>query len=313
MNDSPLVSVVMIFLNAEQFISEAIESVLAQTYPTWELFLVDDGSSDASTKIAERFAADNLQKVHYLDHADHQNLGMSASRNLGIRNAKGEIIAFLDSDDVWLPQKLDHQVSVLESHAHVGMVYGPALDWYSWTGRPEDVPRDHVVETHIPPGTVLMPPRLLSLYLTHQTLVPSPSHVLVRRSVVDHIGGFEESFKGMHEDQAFLSKVILAAPVMITGEVLDKYRQHEGSCYAVAKKGGRVSAATLVYFNWLSEYMSLHGFQHTEVWRDLQEAMWPYKHPFAAAVRTRWRSRVRQVRRIFRRLHGEPTRDRPID
>src|SRR5262249_40463181 len=105
MESKPLVSVIMIFLNAEPFIEEAIDSVLQQTYADWELLLVDDGSSDASTQIARRFAAGLPGRVRYLEHDQHVNLGKSASRNLGISEARGEFIAFLDADDVWLPHK----------------------------------------------------------------------------------------------------------------------------------------------------------------------------------------------------------------
>ena len=103
MSSKPLVSGIIIFLNAEKFIEEAIDSVFAQTYDNWELLLVDDGSTDRSTKIAQQYAQHYLAKVRYLEHENHQNLGMSATRNLGIRNVKGKYIAFLDADDVWLP------------------------------------------------------------------------------------------------------------------------------------------------------------------------------------------------------------------
>src|SRR5258706_2880162 len=79
-----LVSVVVIFLNAERFISEAVESVVAQTYGNWELLLVDDGSNDGSTEIARSYAAKFPDKIRYLEHHGHENRGMSASRNLGI-------------------------------------------------------------------------------------------------------------------------------------------------------------------------------------------------------------------------------------
>src|ERR671930_538107 len=101
MGNQPLVSVVVIFLNAERFLQEAIESVFAQTYPAWELLLVDDGSSDESTAIAQCYAAHHAGQVRYLEHPRHANRGMSASRNLGIRHAHGAYIAFLDADDIW--------------------------------------------------------------------------------------------------------------------------------------------------------------------------------------------------------------------
>src|SRR5262245_24155101 len=95
---SGAVSVIIIFMNAQAFISDAIDSVFAQTYTNWELLLVDDGSTDASTQIALSFANGNPGRVRYLEHSGHRNRGMSASRNLGIQHAGGEYIGFLDAD-----------------------------------------------------------------------------------------------------------------------------------------------------------------------------------------------------------------------
>src|SRR5678815_5107839 len=103
MKSDPLVSVIVIFLDEEQFIREAIESVFTQTYHHWELILVDDGSMDSSTSIARSYAREHPERVRYIEHRAHQNRGMSTSRNLGISNANGEYIAFLDGDDIWLP------------------------------------------------------------------------------------------------------------------------------------------------------------------------------------------------------------------
>lgn len=161
MSSELLVSVIIIFLNAEKFIEGVIKSVFAQTYDHWELLLVDDGSTDTSTDIALRYAEQFPEKVRYLEHANHQNRGMSASRNLGIRNAKGEYIAFLDADDVWLPHKLERQVAILGSQPEVAMVYGLVLYWYSWTGNPEDTQRDVPSKLLVQPNTLVKPPTLL--------------------------------------------------------------------------------------------------------------------------------------------------------
>src|SRR5262245_29579160 len=110
MGARPAVSIITIFLNAEPYLDEAIRSVLSQSYDNWELLLVDDGSIDGGTGIAKRYARSFPRKIHYLDHDGHQNKGMSASRNLGVSYAMGEHIAFLDADDVWLPDKLEQQV-----------------------------------------------------------------------------------------------------------------------------------------------------------------------------------------------------------
>ncbi len=86
MNDRPFVSAIVIFLNENRFLQEAIESIFAQTYDHWELLLVDDGSTDESSDIALRYAERHPEKVRYLEHAGHENRGMSVSRNLGIAN-----------------------------------------------------------------------------------------------------------------------------------------------------------------------------------------------------------------------------------
>src|SRR5262245_28935708 len=120
--ENPLVSVVIIFLNAEKFLQEAIASVLTQTYPNWELILVNEGSVDASIDIAMSHARSRPKKIRYFTHEGRVNLGMSASRNLGIENARGTYIAFLDADDVWMPAKLEEQVAILENEPAVAMV-----------------------------------------------------------------------------------------------------------------------------------------------------------------------------------------------
>src|SRR5213594_1272983 len=144
MSGNPLVSVVIIFLDAGRFLEEAIESVFAQTYEEWELLLVDDGSTDKSRSIAERYVVQYPAKVRCLEHEGHQNRGMSASRNLGIAHTKGEYIAFLDADDVWLPHKLEQQVAIMDSQPAAAMVYGATQYWHSWTGNPEDLGRDRL-------------------------------------------------------------------------------------------------------------------------------------------------------------------------
>jgi glycosyltransferase involved in cell wall biosynthesis len=89
----PLFLSVVIFLNTEEFVEEAIQSIVEQTYQDWELLMVDDGSTDKSTKVAQRYAKQYPDKVRYLEQKGHQNHDMSATRSLGISEAKGEYIA----------------------------------------------------------------------------------------------------------------------------------------------------------------------------------------------------------------------------
>src|SRR5215210_6167296 len=144
MSSMPLVSVIVPFLNTGRFIQETIESVFAQTYDNWELLLADDGSTDDSTQIALGIAAQYPGKVRYVEHHGHLNRGASATRNLGIKHAKGDILAFLDSDDVWLQHKLHEQVAILDSHPEVTVLYGNTQHWYSWAEKDTNSQRDVV-------------------------------------------------------------------------------------------------------------------------------------------------------------------------
>jgi glycosyltransferase involved in cell wall biosynthesis len=279
MRSIPPVSVIINFLNAEAFIQEAIESVFAQTYDNWQLLLVDDGSTDTSTDIALRYATQRPDKVRYLEHHGHQNLGASAARNLGCRHAKGKYIAFLDADDVWLPHKLEQQVAILEAHPEVAMVYGPGRWWYSWTGTPEDVRRDYIQKLGVQPNTLLPPPKLLTLFLCHETTVPSSLAILVRRELFERVGGFEEACRSIYDDQILYAKLGLAASVFVADECWYWYRQHPNQRCYVTEQTGQYHAARLAFLNWIEKYLSGQGIKNGEVWTALRKELRPYRYP----------------------------------
>ena len=288
MSETPLVSCVVIFLNAEAFFQEAIQSIFAQTEKRWELLLVDDGSTDGSTRMAQEFAERHPDRVRYLEHPRHENLGMSASRNRGIAHARGTYVAFLDADDVWLPNKLAHQVAALDAHPEAGMVYGPTQYWYSWTNKREDRERDFEGDIGMPPDTLVEPPGLLKLSLRDDgATMPGICSILVRREALASVGGFETSFRGSYEDQAFLVKMFLKHTVFVTDECLDLYRQHPNSCCAQAIARGdydpvRPHPTRRVFLNWLSTYLSSEGVQDPEIWQALRNAMKPYRLAYRA-------------------------------
>jgi glycosyltransferase involved in cell wall biosynthesis len=279
MADNPLVSAIVIFLNAERFLQEAIDSILAQTYAHWELLLVDDGSSDGSTAMARQLAAQRPQQVRYLEHPGHANRGMSASRNLGISHSRGHYIAFLDADDVWLPQKLEEQVAILESHPEAGMLYGRTRYWYSWMSDGGDDARDFVPEHGIRAGMPLAPPTLLPLYLRGKAAVPCTCSLLVRRSVVHAVGGFEEAFTAIYEDQAFYAKMSLNTQIIAAPQTWDCYRQHPRSSTALIGGSGQDIPHRLFFLNWLERYLTEQGVRDRAVWQALQRERWRIQSP----------------------------------
>ena len=278
----PRVSVVTIFLNAQPFLAEAIESVLAQTYADYELVLVDDGSTDGSSEVARQYAVRYPGRISYAEHAGHTNLGMSASRNLGVALSRGRLISFLDADDIWLPKRLETFVAALEGFPQVGMVYGPTLYWYSWDGLATNR-IDFAGTLLLPAGVEIQPPEALRLWLdTSGACLPGMGSLLLRREVFDDVQGFEASFPGLFEDQVFLSKVALAHPMTLISEVLDYYRQHPQSCCERALSSGeyhpvRLNPARERYLEWLEGYCDLKAIDDPLLRRALVRQLWPYR------------------------------------
>jgi glycosyltransferase involved in cell wall biosynthesis len=280
MTDRPLVSGIIIFFNGEKYLEEAIASIFAQTYPNWELLLVDDGSTDASTSIAKRYAAQYPGKVRYLEHFEHQNRGMSASRNLGIAHAKGEFIGFLDADDVWLPQKLADQVALLHAYPEAGMVYGRTLIWHGWTGNLRDQQQDHFLDLGVSPDQLVRPPLLLCVLLQNKAQTPTTCNALLRREVLQQVGGFEESFRGMYEDQVLFAKIHLQVPVYVSGACWAKYRQHSESCSLTTAHGQDYCSTRRPFLEWLSSYLRQKRIdRNAPVWKVLQRELWLCRHP----------------------------------
>jgi glycosyltransferase involved in cell wall biosynthesis len=282
MNKNPLVSVIIIFLNEEEFIEEAIESVIAQTYNQWELLLVDDGSNDKSTEIACRYIEKYPKTVRYLHHDGHENRGMSASRNLGVHYAKGRYIAYLDGDDVWLPNMLEKQVAILESQPQAVMVSAPLQLWYSWTGNSEDMHRDALygLEASVmhPYGdTLVRPPKLLNLFLRDERFIPSS--VLVRRDVIENVGGYENVFRDGFSDAVVFVKICLSSTVFVSNECLYKYRKHSESYTHKAWHAGEFFDSRQVYLNWIEQYFLEQGVKDPEIWQALRYALWVHHHP----------------------------------
>jgi len=279
---TPLVSVVVIFLNAERFLDEAIRSVITQTYPHWELLLVDDGSVDGSSDVARGYAEREPHRVRYLAHPGHRNHGMSASRNLGLQHAQGKYLALLDADDEWLPQKLERQVAILEAHPEVGLLFGAPLYWFGWTGRSEDRAQDYVIDLKLPVDRAYAPPNLLLPFLQRAAPPPCPSDVLIRRASAISVGGFEAHFiaeKMVYEDQAFFSKLLLHSPAFASGETWDRYRQHPESCYAVSKATGGREVARHYFLKWFRQYLSDQGQVNGPVWQTVEAELRPFGLP----------------------------------
>lgn len=179
MTDKPLISVIIPTYNRAGLLSEAISSVARQTCPDWELIVVDDGSTDGTrSAVATTFAQiGRPDKCHYFY---QKNRGVSGARNYGVRQARGEYLTFLDSDDLWQPDKLEQQVKFLENNQSASAVYTNET-WWRGRDRLNQKKRHRKYSGWIFPAC-------LDLCLI------SASSILLKRAVFDKIGPFDETF-----------------------------------------------------------------------------------------------------------------------
>lgn len=204
------VSVIIPTYNRADLLPMTVESVFAQTYKNYEIIIVDDGSTDNTKEIVEPYLSKSNIRYFY-----QENRKQASARNNGIRNSEGEYIAFLDSDDLWHPEKLDLQVKVLEEHPEVGLVYS------NQSLLQEDSSKD---EVRYPPG-VLKSGNIFKDLLIRKFYC-STSGLLVRKSVLDDVGFFDESLRNALEDWELSLRISKKYKAFCVDKPLFKRRLH---------------------------------------------------------------------------------------
>ena len=214
---NPLVSVIIPNYNYGLYLGQAIESVLAQTYKNVEIIVVDDGSTDNSQQVLANYG----DKIKWFKQT---NQGVSKARNRGISDSKGEIIAFLDSDDVWLPQKLEKQVHLLLSDSELGLVH---------CGNQEFDKSGKQLEKRLDGMAGYVAEEMLRWQ--RPVILGGGSAVIVRRSVFDKVDGFDPNVSPV-EDWEFYYRVSKNYKVGFVPEVLMNYRIHGGNNHLNIKR-----------------------------------------------------------------------------
>lgn len=228
-----------------------------------------DAATEATTAYFGQSCFDHWERQPF----DEGDLGRV--RNTVVQQLDSRYVAFLDADDVWLPNKLERQVSTLESRPDVGMVYGRSQWWFSWTGRPEDLERDYLHRLGLPAHERIGARELLSAFFLRQdAAIPGPSSIMIRREAALAIGGFEEQFTGAYDDQAFYAKVVLSAPVIASDECLDRYRQHRAPQESTLAGLRRAYRERLRFLDWLDRYSAGHEAVDRAVRRALRRERW---------------------------------------
>lgn len=260
----PEITIVMAAFNAELYLAEAVESVLAQTTSRlWELLIVDDGSRDRSVDIVRQYIRLFPGRIAMLQHPGASNCGASASRNLALAHARGEFLAFLDADDVWLPGMLDRQVGTLCRRPEIAMVYANAERWWDFD-LPFDPARGPLGENTLPPLVprgvrpgLVEPPGLLDWFRADETMAPCTCTVVVRTAAARGLGGFVDRFQGLFDDQAFYAKFALNERIWVNLDCVARYRRHAGStCVQAWEDEERTVRERGRFERWLAEYRS---------------------------------------------------------
>lgn len=204
MENNCLVSIIMPAYNASDYIQEAINSIIAQTFTDWELIIIDDGSTDNTAEIIKK----NIKKEHRIKYFYQQNEKQSKARNLGITHAHGVYIAFLDADDICFPERFAKQVAFLEAN-HDIVVCG---SWFSIIGsdRIIKLPEHH---------------EAIKLALLKGNCI-AHSSVMARKKILDEFSVVFEGSKEPAEDYDLWVRLVLKGKLHNLQEVLLDYRTH---------------------------------------------------------------------------------------
>jgi len=205
----PRVSVIISTYERPEYLRQALDSVYSQTFGDYEVIVVDDGSSEAT--VASYELAANTRLIKH----ERSRCGCAATKNTGARAARGEYLAYLDDDDIWLPHKLESQVNVLDQHPEVGLVYCH----FTLVDR----------ELEALPGQPAPKSSGGSCFdrLIRGNIIKSPSTVMLRRQVIDDCGGFREDLLGA-EDWEMWIRVACRYQMWSVPEPLVLYRTHPG-------------------------------------------------------------------------------------
>ncbi|MGH1335040.1 MAG: glycosyltransferase family 2 protein [Aureispira sp.] len=212
---SPLVSIIIPAYKAANYIEETINSVLQQTYQNLELIVVDDGSPDHQSDLIWPFVEAD-KRVQYIQ---QPNSGVSVARNNGFSHSKGEFIAFLDADDVWLSQNLEKKLALFAQDKELGLVHSDlaVIDSHSaLTGETKSGKAGYILD---------------DLLAWKGTCVPTPSSILVQREVVTKVGGFDPHLSNA-ADQEFFFRVAKVYKIGRVPAVTWHYRVHDNNMHS---------------------------------------------------------------------------------
>lgn len=208
----PSISVLMPARNSETYVGEAIESIIEQTFPDWELIIADDASTDGTRHIIDKYDDPRIRRIH-----NEQQLGVASTRNKLLRYAYGEFITWLDADDISYPLRLEKLLDAFSSHPHLALCGSNVKRRYVFSG-------EYFITNH-PLGY-----NEIRSAITEKKRVPfTPASVAFRAGILKEVGNFREFFNMGGEDPDFILRVCEKYPVGNIPDALYEYRYTRGS------------------------------------------------------------------------------------
>jgi glycosyltransferase involved in cell wall biosynthesis len=307
---TPRVSVIIPTFNSAALVVEAIESVLAQSYPAFEVIVVDDGSVDNTRSRLAEFK-------HPVRYVRKENGGVSSARNRGLEEASGDLIAFLDADDVWHPDKLRRQVEVMNRRPELGLL---GTETMSWPGQfPSTLPKS-LAERDISMDALVVKNLLVT------------SSIVIRREVTRTVGLFDRSLNGP-EDYDYWLRTGRVAPIAKLSLPLTGYRNTGGSLSKQAfrmeegmrailrkleasgafRERARLRSKAWGYFHYSCAIMHRAAGNYQEAVRNSLQSFWRFPAPFRPSESREPFGRARLLLAAIRRSpHGLFTKESPF-
>lgn len=230
---TPKVSVIIATYNMGQYLPDAVESVLSQTYRNLDVYVIDDGSEDGTRELVEQWKDDPRVHYHW-----QKNAGQTKAKNCGIRRSDGDFVAFCDADDLWIPTKLEQQMPLFDSEGKVGVVYGRNRQIVASGEAVSDVRRETYYSGHITEA------------LFHYNFI-SFGAAVVRRSCLDEFGGFNEEYR-MGIDWDLWLRISTKYQISFLDEVVYLYRVWDGQMSNNWR--GRYEHAFRIMENFIAKY-----------------------------------------------------------
>jgi glycosyltransferase involved in cell wall biosynthesis len=207
------VSIILPVYNGEKYLSETIDSIIEQTFADWEIVAVNDGSTDNSHSILQQYKSNLGSKIKIID---QENSGVSVARNVAIDNSESEYLAFIDADDMWLPEKLEKQIKILDNNPDVALVYSDLLDLIE----NKTTRRKQILKRKLQRGYIFEP----LFYFNFIAL----SSVVLRKEMIEKYGNFDSDYKIIQDYDLFL-RIAEKNVIDYVDESLLIYRIHENN------------------------------------------------------------------------------------